>query len=656
MRKILLCIILCLTYDSSVMAQSDSILLDDVEVIASAHKSSVLSTAPVQYLGSTDLLKFGVTDISDALHRLAGINIRDYGGTGGMKTVSVRGLGSQHTGVSYDGIILSECQNGEIDLSRYALNNVGSVSLAIGDNDDIFIPARQAAYPAVLSIETLKMLPSDYRAHLLTEIKTGSFGLFNPFVKYTQRYSDSFVASVSSEYTHADNNFPFTLKNISLITHEKRTHNKMDSYHGEMDLRWSINKLSNLWTKIYYYDNSRLLPGQVIYYTNISGQRLRDRNAFLQTFFTTRNNSGNLSLKVNAKVNWAASIYKDDVYPDGIKDASYWQREYYGSASLLYTPVDHLAFDYSLDYAYNNLNSSLATDTRPYRNTIMQSFTAKYSISRFTAMARLLHSVYLNGEKDGEGSKNMRRLSPSFSLSYKLLQNHDLFVRASYKSIFRAPTFTESYYYLYGSRDLKPEITKQFNLGVTWKQNFSHRMDLEATLDAYINNVKDKIVAVPYNMFVWTHINVGKVLVQGVDASILTSYHLDSRQTISLSGNYTYNKCENRTSKTSEYYHNQLAYMPVHSGSVSLSYENPLVNLSIHGTGMTMRWANNEHYNGNSIPGYIEAGLSMYKTIDIGGKLTLRGDILNIFNKQYNIIYMYPMPGRSFTMSATYSF
>ena len=90
MRKILLCIILCLTYDSSVMAQSDSILLDDVEVIASAHKNRVLSTTPLQNIGSIDFLKFGVTDISDALHRLAGINIREYGGTGGMKTVSVR--------------------------------------------------------------------------------------------------------------------------------------------------------------------------------------------------------------------------------------------------------------------------------------------------------------------------------------------------------------------------------------------------------------------------------------------------------------------------------------------------------------------------------------------------------------------------------------
>ena len=96
--------------------------------------------------------------------------------------------------------------------------------------------------------------------------------------------------------------------------------------------------------------------------------------------------------------------------------------------------------------------------------------------------------------------------------------------------------------------------------------------------------------------------------------------------------------------------------MPLHSGSASLSYENPLVNVSVHGTGMTMRWINYQHYQNNNIPGYWETGLSMYKTFNLHGKLTLRGDLINIFNKQYNIIYMYPMPGRSFSLSATYSF
>lgn len=88
----------------------------------------------------------GITDIADALNRMPGITIRDYGGAGGMKTVSVRSFGTQHTGVSYDGIMLSDCQSGQIDLSRYSLENIDNISLVIGDNDDIFIPAKMPVY------------------------------------------------------------------------------------------------------------------------------------------------------------------------------------------------------------------------------------------------------------------------------------------------------------------------------------------------------------------------------------------------------------------------------------------------------------------------------------------------------------------------------
>ena len=72
----------------------------------------------MRLLDRGDMLTMGVTDMADALHRLPGITLRDYGGAGGMKTVSVRGFGAKHTGVSYDGVMISECQSGEIDLSR----------------------------------------------------------------------------------------------------------------------------------------------------------------------------------------------------------------------------------------------------------------------------------------------------------------------------------------------------------------------------------------------------------------------------------------------------------------------------------------------------------------------------------------------------------
>ena len=80
-----------------------------------------------------------------------------------MKTVSVRGFGSKHTGVSYDGVMLSECQSGEIDLSRYSLENVDELSLVIGDNDDIFIPARQVSTTSVLNVKTISPPTADRR-------------------------------------------------------------------------------------------------------------------------------------------------------------------------------------------------------------------------------------------------------------------------------------------------------------------------------------------------------------------------------------------------------------------------------------------------------------------------------------------------------------
>ena len=128
--------------------------LQEVKVNARQHRI-LTSTSPLQLLDKGDMLRLGVTDMADALHRMPGINLRDYGGAGGMKTVAVRGFGAVHTGVSYDGVLLSECQGGEIDVSRYSLDQVQTLRLTIGDNDDIFISARQASVAALLAIETM---------------------------------------------------------------------------------------------------------------------------------------------------------------------------------------------------------------------------------------------------------------------------------------------------------------------------------------------------------------------------------------------------------------------------------------------------------------------------------------------------------------------
>ena len=655
------------------MAQTDTIVgrvheLEGVTVTESQRRHTLTSTAPLHLLDRRDMLSMGITDMADALHRLPGITLRDYGGAGGMKTVSVRGFGAKHTGVSYDGVMLSECQSGEIDLSRYSLDNVEGLSLTIGDNDDIFIPARQSSTPAVLNIETLRMRTDDTRPHLTAQVKQGSFGLISPFVRYEQNLSNRFAFSLVGEYTYADNDYPYSIQNGNETVSDRRSNSRMNSWHGELNFLYQTNRVSRLSGKIYYYDNDRQLPGQVHYYTNLSGEALRDRNAFGQLLYQTRWDD-KLSLKWLAKYNWAESVYRDRMMQGGVNDASYWQREVYSSAVLLYTPDERWAMDYSMDYAFNNLNGSSWRTLvgKPYRHTMLQSATAKYQSRRLKVIVRLLLSLYLNGQSEmpattrqdvqQNSADNMQRLSPSLSVSYKLLADQDLYVRASYKNIFRSPTFNESYYYHYGSTNLKPESTDQLNVGVTYTAPLSRRNMLTVTLDGYYNHVKDMIVAVPQNMFVWTCVNLDKVRSYGLDATMRASRQVAEGHQVAVAGSYSYQRVEDRNNPDATTYGYQVAYMPRHQGSLSVSYENPWVNVSLHGTSVSSRWPNNNHYEGTLIAGYTDCGATLWRQFRWHRhQLEARFDLKNVFDKQYEIVANYPMPGRNYQISINYKF
>lgn len=625
--------------------------LQEVTITETRRQHHVTSTAPLHILNHEEMLTLGVTDVADALHRLPGVTLRDYGGAGGMKTVSVRGFGAKHTGVSYDGIMLSDCQSGEIDLSRYSLDNIDHLSLVIGDNDDIFIPARNASTSAVLNIQTISMPTQDVSPHLIAQIKWGSFGYVSPFLRYEQNFSDKFALSAVGEYTYAENDYPYELEGAT----DYRTNSRMSTGHGELNFVWNANSFHRLSGKVYYYDNDRQLPGVVHYYTNLCKETLHDQNFFGQLQYQTHNQSG-WSLKWNAKFNWYGSAYEDPLIPNRNFDASYWQREAYTSAAVLFTPSEQWAFNYSADYSFNNQSSSSprSIDGHPYRHTVSQSVTAKYHDHRLTILGRLLYSLYLNDAKYGESARNMRRLSPSVSLSYRLFPDHDLFVRASYKNIFRSPTFNESYYFHYGSPDLLPESTDQYNIGLTYRAQTAI-FNAQCTIDGYYNHVKDMIVAVPYNMFIWNCTNVGKVRVLGLDVTANGQWQITHNQKLDLSGSYSYQRAENLTNSTSPFYKNQIAYIPELSGSIALGWENPWASLALHGSGHSRRWTNNQHTEGSRIDGYWDMGLTVWHVFHWGKQqLEARLDVKNLFDKQYEIVRFYPMPGRSWQVSMKY--
>lgn len=634
--------------------------LQEFEVVSERVRREVTSTAPLFNLTSERMKTMGVTDISDALHRLPGINIRDYGGAGGMKTVSVRGFGTTHTGVIYDGIVLSDCQSGKIDLSRYSLDNVGSLSLIVGDNSDIFVPAKASASAASIIISSMSVPgPMDSLWHVIGQMRFGSFGTYNPYFKVGKSLTPKFSFSVIGEYTHAKNDYPFTLENGKLVTRERRNNSMMNSWHGEINTRWRLTPASMLDAKVYYYDNNRQLPGPVILYNPICHEKLRDRNFFGQLTYKNLSLS-KFSFQGLAKFNWDASLYHDEdgKYPGGILDEDYFQREVYVSGSALYVPTDKLAFNYSADYFYNNLTTNQMEVVGPWRHSVLQSFTGKFQNSWLLATARLLWSIYDNGVKEGISSKDENKLSPSLSVSVQPMRNRLFFIRASYKNIFRMPTFNETYYFRMGSTSLKPEDTDQFNLGLTWQYNSTNWLNaLVLTGDVYYNNVKDKIVALPMNMFIWTMTNMDKARAFGADVTASATFNIARGQNLVFAGNYSWQRVQPRTSPKDPDYNKQVAYTPIHSGAASLSWENPWVDVVVHTTGASDRYGTNSNLPITRIKGYMEMGAALIRSFKIKrNTIDLRFDMTNILDTQYEIVGNYPMPGRAWKFTLTYKY
>ena len=92
---------------------ADSIHLGDVTVTAANTYKDVI---PAQTLRGEELEALRSHSVADALRFFSGVQLKDYGGVGGIKTVNIRSMGTNHSGVYYNGIELGNAQNGQVDL------------------------------------------------------------------------------------------------------------------------------------------------------------------------------------------------------------------------------------------------------------------------------------------------------------------------------------------------------------------------------------------------------------------------------------------------------------------------------------------------------------------------------------------------------------
>ena len=360
--------------------------IEKVTVTARRLPNKVTSSVPIQTLSQQDISQLGIQNMADAVRRFAGANVKDYGGIGGLKTVSVRNMGAAHTAVSYDGVVVSNCQAGQIDIGRFSLDNVSVLSLNIGQPEDLLQSARMYASAGVLSIETEKPhFENERNSAFRVQMRGGSFGYVSPSIRWWQKAGSRTSFSLNGNYMRADGNYPFTLVNGKYVTEEKRNNSAIYTYQIEPTLFHTFKDSSNLELKAYYFYSKRGLPGSVTLYNPISDETLWDENVFIQTRYK-KDFSQKWSLQAQAKYNHGWNKYEDkgNEYADGLYRAVHRQDEYYLSVTALYRPWNVLSLSLAQDGIINKLRSNLPDCPFPIRYTSLTAFNARYRQGRIT--------------------------------------------------------------------------------------------------------------------------------------------------------------------------------------------------------------------------------------------------------------------------------
>lgn len=625
----------------------------ELEVLSSAKPSSISSSSPLQVMEHDDFLRSGALSLSDAVKRMTGVDVRDYGGLGGLKTVSVRGLGAKHTAVSYDGLVLADAQSGQVDIGRLSLENIGMLSLSMLGSDDIFKSATEHASASLLALQSLRPTANDS----YVRVRTGSFGLADATLHHNHCFSGNWSGSLHGNYLRSDGMYPFVLVNGENKTVEKRRDSDVQSFNVEGNLFGTVAD-GDLSVKISFYDSERGLPGAVNLYNKENRERLWDDNFYLQAHYDVPLNE-NFQLKARLKYDYHYSKYKEinKNYASGQQVDVNEKNEYYASLGVKYTPLQGLSFAFTSDFSYSTLYNNFEDSKAPRRISSISVFAAQYNVGRFVATATLLGTYVADKVISGAVPAPYARLSPSLSLMYQPVASFPLRLRASYKDAYRVPTFADLYYLRLGNVGLKPEKASQFNFGLVWNESFGRVVNYASVaVDGFYNKVKDKIVALP-TMYVWRMMNFGKADIAGVDVTAQVDVALSRKISLLFDAGYSFQHAVDVTDASAKNYRHQMPYTPRHSGKFTLSLMNPYVNVSYIFTAVGDRYMLPQNTLRNRIDGYTEHSFSLNRDFVFDTcSLRLQGELLNIGNKQYEVIRYYPMPRFSWRLSACLNF
>lgn len=615
--------------------------------------------SPVIEIGGSAIDRSGAMDLHEVLRTLPGLNVKDYGGIGGMKTVSVRGLGANHTSVCVDGMLVNDAQHGSIDLSGFDLDDTGNIRVETVSADGIFKPARAFSSGSVISLGTKASDLGGRKTGMSARMTYGSFGTFKPTLRIDHRLADGWVITARGSYLRSEGDYPFGYGGLSgEKIRLRREGSDVSAFKSLVRVEGNTTG-GTLRAYASYAGSERGIPGPVILYVLDPTERIWNNDLNAAASYESAAGSP-WHYRIGGSYRRTRDRYTntDAKYPVPVDDR-YLQQSLTATGILERSfPIGDAGNRMDIVFSQDLSRESLAANTvvcpDPVRFGSYSSLAVQYSGERLRVTASItgcyIHESASRKDSGLETAPDRSRLGPSLSFSYEVIRG--LHIRAFVKDGFRVPTFNDLYYDRVGSISLVPEKAFQSGLGAAW-QGKAGKALVDLTADAYYNRVKDKIVAIP-TMFVWRMRNLGRVDMAGADVSAGMSLPLGGDYSLRTDASFSFLRAIDVTDPSAKNYRHQIQYTPKTSGSLSTSIFKDGFSLNYTLIAVGRRYFLPQNLEENALEGYFDHNLAVRKSVPLRlCKLTLAAEALNLAGVNYEIVHSYPMPGRQFRITVT---
>ena len=632
---------LLLPYNALIADDSDSLnaVLPGIEVRADRiYSNPALKSSSVSLVDREDIKEIGAIQLSDAVSYSPGVFIKNYGGLGGIKTVSLRGTTSQQSLVLIDGMRLNSGQTGMTDLSTMPMALINDIEIARGGVSAVY---GGNAIGGIINIRTSDKVKND---GINADLKYGSFA--EKYVGITGQYGfNKTNMSALFEYTASDGDYPFDVNHFGEYRTISRTNGDFENFAASLAANsefynWEIK------SRLLFRNTERGTPGPVVQ-GNVEAEnaRLSENDIlFLLSAFRQISSETSLNIGISAQNNDMEYSDLNNVVIVSNHDNSGFNNQNYQLSARLSSDFNYLSGDLMFETSFNSLNGDmLQKEIGNYVKRNSYAVSAYIESDKLTAGA--FHSLMSLGTRYDYMSDAGSSLSP---LAGIIISNDfvPIELKCQWSYNFRAPSFNEMFYLNYGNADLEPEYARSLNIGLVAEP----LENIELQAEYFRINTENQIVSVPKSPLTWSAQNIGEVFTRGFELSAGASLWDNF---ISLHLAYTRQKASDE-SENSITKGKQIVYIPQELFALNLITRLKDYSLGANCQYSGFRYSLADNSYSSVLPEYTLVNIFASKQFEFNGfNLLLRAECNNIGDESYSVIKNYPMPGRSYRLSVS---